>query len=84
MSNETKSKNPLYVVTNDGKDVESAENYIELFFKKAGLDFVYKFVIDYLEALIQSVNSYPMLVEIRRLIDQAIEALSKVVKVLPF
>lgn len=72
----TKRKvNPLYVVTNDGKDVEAASNYIELLFKKLGLDFVYEMMAEYLKGLLELVNSYPMLVEINKIIEQVVDAM---------
>ena len=72
-----KKKNPLYIVTNDGKDVESADNHIEALFKKAGLDFIYKFIMEYFKALLETVNSYPMFLEVKKFIDKAVDALSK-------
>lgn len=70
-----KNTNPLYVVSNDGKDVEEASNYIELFFKKMGMDSVYEFLMSYLTGLLEMVNSYPMLVEINRVLEQIVAIL---------
>ena len=70
-----KSSNPLYVVSKDGKEVEEASNYLELIFKKLGLDFIYSFLTEYIKGLLELVNSYPMLVEIQKMIDQVVDAL---------
>jgi hypothetical protein len=78
-----RKKNPLYVVTNDGKDVESASNFLEAWCKKMGVDFIYQFVKGYIDALVASINSYPMLVALKRKLEEFIAFLEGVMATVP-
>jgi hypothetical protein len=68
-----KSQNPLYVVTNDGQDVEPVSNLIDAFITKYGLQPVvdtFKMIID---MVLEQVKSYAMFVVIKEFLDELIE-----------
>lgn len=74
------SKNPLYVVTNNGKDVEEAENLFDALVKKLGLEPVITILESLLQELINQVSSYGAFVAVKAFIDQFVEALEKLIK----
>lgn len=65
----TKITNPLYVVSKNGKDVESAANLLDLFLKKTGLDQVIIILESILKELLAQVTSYPIFIEVKNAID---------------
>lgn len=75
-----KSKNPLYVVTNKGQDVEPAESIFDALVKKLGLEPVLLILDGVLQELLGQVNSYSAFQVFKNFIDQLVEALEKVVK----
>lgn len=77
-------KNPLYVVTNGGKDVEEVGNLFEVLIKKLGLESVVDFFNSLLEELLKNVNSYAMLVAIQEFIDNLVTQLKEVAGKMPF
>ena len=80
-----KSKNPLYVVTQNGKVVEEAQNQLDRFVKKFNLGPVIKLWEDLITFLLSQVKSYPMLVVVQKLVDQWVLLLEKFLKdVAPF
>jgi len=55
-------KNPLYVVTNDGRDVESANSLLDAAVKKFNLQPAIDLIWKVLEMLAKQLNSYAALV----------------------
>lgn len=70
-----KKKNPLFVVTNKGQDVEMATHYGEALLKLLGLENAWKFLMDILCDVLKSVKSYPMVVAIKEWLDDVLEKL---------
>ncbi len=80
-----KAKNPLYVIKNNGVDVESAQNFFELLLKKFNLEPTLNFINtvimptlqDYFQKLtvelFSKVDSYPMLIEVKKIYDFFLE-----------
>lgn len=71
----SKRKNPLFVVTNSGKDVEAAENFIEVLVKKLGLDPVIEMIEGLFEVLIANINSYATLEAFNNILSDTITRL---------
>lgn len=65
----TTKKNPLYVVSKNGKDVESVKNLLDLFLKKTGLDQVVAMLNTIIQMLLAQVTSYPIFIEVKKTID---------------
>ncbi len=81
MTTNTKKKtNPLYVVTNNGKDVEQAEGTFDLLVKKLGLEPAIKVLSNILELLLAQVESYATFVAIKEFLDQLIAQVEAVTK----
>ncbi len=74
-------KNPLFVVTNGGVDVEQAQGLFDAFVKKLGLDPVIEFIEVIIQALMEQVGGLAALELIRGFLDEVIDALEKVLKV---
>jgi hypothetical protein len=66
----SKNKNPLYVVK--GKDVEQAKNMIDLLIKKFNLAPIIALLQSLLENLLKQVQTYQVLVEVKKWVDQII------------
>ena len=67
------SKNPLYVVTNNGVDVEAANSLLDLLLKKTGLDQLIPILENIMAILLSQVNSYPMFMEVKKIFDAIFE-----------
>ncbi len=67
------SKNPLYVVTNNGVDVEAANSLLDLLLKKTGLDQLIPILENIMSILLSQVNSYPMFMEVKKIFDAIFE-----------
>lgn len=65
-----KPKNPLYVVTNKGKDVESAKNLFDVLVKKFNLEPVIELLKTFLKMFAENAKSYATFVEMKKLFDQ--------------
>ena len=63
-----KNKNPLYVVK--GQNVEQAANLFDMLIKKLDLEPVMKFLQQMLAMLLEQVQSYPMFLIVKTMIDQ--------------
>ena len=63
----SKPKNPLYVVK--GNNVMEASNIIDMLVKKFGLEPV----INIIKMLLEQVKSYPMLVEVNKIIEDLMQ-----------
>ena len=75
-----KNKNPLYVVTNDGKDVLEANGLFDAFFKKLGLEPVLSQIEVILKTLLGMVGSYAVFTVVKEWLDQFVEALESLIK----
>lgn len=75
-----KKKNPLFVVTNNGKDVETASGLCDLVIKKLGLTKFVEFLDQILKMLLESVSSYPMLVAINEVLTAVLSDIEVVFK----
>jgi hypothetical protein len=62
-------KNPLYVVTNNGQDVETADSLIDLVIKKFGLEPVIEMLQSLLSMLSDQVGNYGFFLFLQQLID---------------
>ena len=76
----TKKKNPLYVVTNDGKDVQAADGVIEALCKKLGLEPVVQFFQAFIESILQQVNSYAMLKSVNEMLTNLLAQIDELAK----
>lgn len=66
-------RNPLFVVTNNGQDVESADNFLDAFAKKLGLTPVVEFFETIFQMIIDNVTSYAALVALKDFLDDLLE-----------
>ena len=73
MSDNKKSSNPLYVVRNNGVDVEAANSIIDLILKKTGIDQLIPILENIMAILLSQVNSYPMFMEVKKVFDAIFE-----------
>lgn len=73
MSDNKKSSNPLYVVKNNGVDVEAANGLIDLILKKTGIDQLIPILENIMAILLSQVNSYPMFMEVKKVFDAIFE-----------
>jgi hypothetical protein len=73
MSDSKKSTNPLYVVRNNGVDVEAANSIIDLILKKTGIDQMIPILENIMAILLSQVNSYPMFIEVKKIFDAIFE-----------
>lgn len=68
-----KTKNPLYVVKNNGVDVEEAMSFFDLVIKKFNLEAVVPIFEAVIQAILSEVTSYPVFVEVKKMLDQFFE-----------
>ena len=78
----TKAKNPLFVVTNDGQDVEQADGIFDAIIKKLGLEPLIEILNDTLEQMIASCSSYAMIEVLSNLLEDITESLEKLIKMI--
>lgn len=76
-----KKKNPLYVVTNKGKDVESALNFIDALVKKFNLAPIIEMLKIALSIVKENVNNYATLLGIKKIIDDLLAPLAPLFKI---
>ncbi|MFG1484143.1 hypothetical protein ABMA79_10750 [Halobacteriovorax sp. HFRX-2_2] len=73
-------KNPLYVVTNEGRDVEGVATYLELLVKKFGLQ-PYLDILDSMIAMLTNqVGNYGFFIALQNFIDHIAAQIEKVVE----
>lgn len=75
----TKKLNPLYVVSKNGKDVESAANLFDVFLKRTGLDQVINVLEIVLAELLAQVKSYAVFIEVKKMIDNLLSAILAII-----
>jgi len=68
-----KSTNPLYVVRNNGVDVEEAQNLFDLLLKKTGLDKMLPILESLFHILLSQVETYPVFLEVKKMFDKLFE-----------
>ncbi len=68
-----KSTNPLYVVRNNGVDVEAANGILEMILKKTGIDKLLPILESMLEILLSQVQTYPVFIEVKKMFDKLFE-----------
>ena len=73
MSDSKKSSNPLYVVRNNGVDVEAASGILDMLLKKTGIDQILPILENIMAILFSQVNSYPMFMEVKKIFDAIFE-----------
>ena len=78
--NNTEKKNPLYVVTNDGKDVEAAESIWDAVVKKFNLQPAIDLLWTLLEILAKQINSYAALVWLQKELERFNQSVDKLLK----
>ena len=78
-SNKNKSKNPLYVVRNNGVDVESANGLIDMLLKKTGLDTILPILESVLEMILSQVQTYPVFIVVKKMFDLMFEKLIELI-----
>ena len=74
-----KTTNPLYVVRNNGVDVESANGILELILKKTGFDKMIPILESLYQTLLAEVQTYAVFIEVKKILDQIF---NKVIEVL--
>lgn len=72
-NNKKKSTNPLYVVRNNGVDVEEAQNILDLLLKKTGLDKMIPILESLLHIILSQVETYPVFIEVKKMFDRLFE-----------
>ena len=81
-NNNKKNKNPLYVVTNQGQDVQEAENLIDALIKKLGLEETIKTLEGLLGMMLEMVKSYAFFQVVQQWVDQIVATLEKILKMI--
>lgn len=71
----SKKKNPLYVVTNKGKDVETALNFFDVLIKKFNLQPVIELLKVFLNILNENVKSYATFVAMKKWVEELLAPL---------
>lgn len=80
MNAKTKNKNPLYVVTNDGLDVEQADNLLDMVIKKLALGPVIDFLKLIFQIIIDQVGGAVAMDLIKGVMDEFVDSLEKLLK----
>jgi hypothetical protein len=65
-----KKKNPLFVVTNKGKDVEQATDFLDVLIKKFNLAPVIEILKVFMTMLSENVKNYPMFLVVKNQFDK--------------
>ena len=68
-TSKNKSINPLYVVRNNGVDVEEANSILELLLKKTGIDKMLPILESFFHILLSQVQTYAVFIEVKKLYD---------------
>ena len=75
-----KKKNPLYVVTNDGKDVEQADSIWDAIVKRFNLQPLVDLLWTLLELMAKQINSYAALVWLQKELERFNDNVDKLLK----
>ena len=68
-----KKKNPLFVVTNKGKDVEQASDFLDVLIKKFNLAPVIEILKVFMTMLSENVKNYPMFLVVKNLLQKVLD-----------
>jgi hypothetical protein len=79
-SGKAKSTNPLFVVTNNGQDVEEAEGLVDALIKKFGLGPIIEFMNTIIQMIMEQVGGMVALELVRGIMDEFIDALERLLK----
>lgn len=77
-----KKSNPLFVVTNGGKDVEQAEGPLDALIKKLSLGPALQFLEMIFQMIIDQVGGLVALDMIKGILDEFVDALEKLLKMI--
>ena len=72
-SKKNKSTNPLYVVRNNGVDVEAANGILELLLKKTGIDKLLPVLQSIMDMILSQVQTYAVFIEVKKMFDKLFE-----------
>ncbi len=75
-----KHKNPLYVVTNDGKDVLEASGLLDALIKRLGIEPVLRQIESLLQTMLSLISSYAAFMVVKEWLDQFVEKLEALLK----
>ena len=75
-----KRKNPLYVVTNNGKDVLEASGLLDALVKRLGIEPVLKQLEAILQLMLSMITSYAAFTVIKEWFDQFVATLEAFIK----
>lgn len=75
-------KNPLFVVTNNGQDVEQAYGFLDAMVKKLGLEPVMEFLQMIFNILMEQVGGLVALELFRGIFDEVVDNLEKILKII--
>ncbi|MDC1174952.1 hypothetical protein OAT67_06140 [Bacteriovoracaceae bacterium] len=75
-------KNPLFVVTNNGQDVEEATNMLDALIKRLGLEPAIEIFEQILEFLLSQVKSYAAFEQAKKYVDDLVDLLEKILKMI--
>ena len=78
-SNTKKSTNPLYVVRNNGVDVEEANGILELILKKTGLDKMIPILETFMQMILSQVQTYAVFIEVKKMFDKVFEKVIEII-----
>jgi hypothetical protein len=68
--NTRKNANPLYMVRNNGVDVEEVNGILDLILKKTGLDKMVPVLETFMQIILSQVQSYAVFIEVKKMFDQ--------------
>lgn len=74
-----KNTNPLYVVRNNGVDVEAANGILELILKKTGIDKMIPFLETFMQIILSQVQSYAVFIEVKKMFDKVFEKVIEII-----
>ncbi|OIQ16401.1 MAG: hypothetical protein BM556_14760 [Bacteriovorax sp. MedPE-SWde] len=78
VKNKRAKKNPLYVVTNDGKDVEQAEGMFDAVIKRFGLEPLMELFKSVLSMLSSQVGNYGFFLFLQEFVDEIVDSLEDI------
>ncbi len=70
-----KKNNPLYAVTNKGKDIEEVSGYVDLLITKLGLNPILEFFEELIDFLLKQISSYASFVAMKEFLDDLVSKL---------
>ncbi len=73
-------KNPLFVVTNNGQDVEEAQSFLDALLKKFGLEPFFEFINTVIQMIMEQVGGMVALELARGFLDEMIDILERILK----